>query len=109
MAPREPAHFGRIHALGAHRGEQRARHRRGELARGQFTEQAGGAGFAEIRALQKMLEHLTRAHHRLHGAAREVFRKLPMSTGPSGVSTLSGWNCTPSIGSVRWRTPMISP
>ncbi len=32
-----------------------------------------------------------------------------MRIGPSGVSTLSGWNCTPSIGNDLWRTPMISP
>ena len=42
-------------------------------------------------------------------AAVVIARKLPSSRLPSGVSTLSGWNCTPSIGSCRWRTPMISP
>ena len=28
---------------------------------------------------------------------------------PSGVSTDSGWNCTPSSGSSRWRTAITSP
>ena len=36
-------------------------------------------------------------------------RKFSASSCPSGVSTLSGWNWTPSIGSSRWRTPMTSP
>ncbi len=33
-------------------------------------------------------------------------RKLARRCGPSGVRTNSGWNCTPSRGSVRWRIPM---
>ena len=37
------------------------------------------------------------------------WRKFLAMAGPSGVSTLSGWNCTPSIGSSRWRTPITSP
>src|SRR5581483_635340 len=41
-----------------------------------------------------------------HGAPT---RKLRAICGPSGVSTLSGWNWTPSTGSVRWRTPITSP
>src|SRR5205814_1090682 len=36
-------------------------------------------------------------------------RKLRASAGPSGVSTDSGWNWTPTIGSVRWRTAITSP
>src|SRR5207245_9340985 len=28
---------------------------------------------------------------------------------PCSVSSASGWNCTPSTASSRWRTPMISP
>ena len=42
-------------------------------------------------------------------------RSTPISAGscrpsrhPLGVSTDSGWNCTPSTRSVRWRTPMTS-
>ena len=38
--------------------------------------------------------------------AQEV---LPEARAPSGVSTDSGWNWTPSIGSSRWRTPITSP
>ncbi len=36
-------------------------------------------------------------------------RKFRPSRGPSGVSTDSGWNCTPSIGRARCRTPITSP
>src|SRR5262249_47938180 len=36
-------------------------------------------------------------------------RKLPSSRFPSRVRIDSGWNCTPSTNTSRWRTPMISP
>ena len=36
-------------------------------------------------------------------------RKFLAIAGPSGVRTLSGWNCTPSIGCATWRTPITSP
>ena len=60
----------------------------------------------------------SRASSRLSGLALQELReraldhrsrKFLASAGPSGVSTLSGWNCTPSIGSSRWRTPITSP
>ena len=35
-------------------------------------------------------------------------RKFASRCGPSGVSTLSGWNCTPSIGSEVWRRPITT-
>ena len=35
-------------------------------------------------------------------------RKFASSSLPIGVSTDSGWNCTPSAGSSRWRTPMTT-
>ena len=41
--------------------------------------------------------------------SRDHERKFLAIAGPSGVSTLSGWNWTPSIGSVAWRTPITSP
>ena len=37
------------------------------------------------------------------------FRKFSSSAWPCSDRIDSGWNCTPSIGSVLWRTPMISP
>ena len=41
---------------------------------------------------------------------RELSRKFLSRSRPSGsVSTDSGWNCTPSTGSVRCRTPITSP
>ena len=36
-------------------------------------------------------------------------RKLASSPGPSGVRMDSGWNCTPSTGRSRWRSPMTTP
>ena len=42
-------------------------------------------------------------------AARSVQEIAASAAGPAGVSTLSGWNCTPSTMQRRWRTPMISP
>ena len=36
-------------------------------------------------------------------------RKFSIRRRPCGVSTDSGWNCTPCVGSVRWRTPITSP
>ena len=36
-------------------------------------------------------------------------RKFFASSGPTGVSTDSGWNCTPSTRSSRWRTAITSP
>src|SRR5204862_254991 len=44
-----------------------------------------------------------------HGATAVLPRKLPSSRFPSTVRMDSGWNCTPSTGHRRWRTPMISP
>ncbi len=65
------------------------------------------------------------AHRRARLVAREVVaveqtldhgldhsrpsRKLRASTGPSGVSTDSGWNWTPTAGSSRCRTAITSP
>ena len=108
MAPAKPRTSAAVTPFARTRGQQRSGHDGIEPLGGQFGEQPRRAGFAEIAALQEMLQQLSRVVHR-SCALPQVFRKLPMSTGPSGVSTLSGWNCTPSIGSVRWRTPMISP
>ena len=36
-------------------------------------------------------------------------RKLPSSSRPCSVRTDSGWNCTPSAGSSRWRRPISTP
>src|ERR1035441_7821422 len=40
------------------------------------------------------------AHHRS--------RKLRIICFPPSVRTLSGWNCTPSMGRVRWRSPIMT-
>src|SRR5205807_854029 len=36
-------------------------------------------------------------------------RKFFSMAWPCSVSSASGWNCTPSSGRARWRSPMISP
>ena len=89
----------------------------GRLAlRAQGDEEPGDLG------LRRLAVH-DRAHQLARVGAREVVpveeqldrrpddhrRKFLAIAGPSGVSTLSGWNCTPSIGSSRWRTPITSP
>ena len=54
-----------------------------------------------------------RAAGRVAGRAPAVpprsSRKLAMRAAPDSVSTLSGWNCTPSTARLRWRSPMTSP
>ena len=54
-------------------------------------------GFAVEQPAQSMCDH------------RLIPRKFFASSGPTGVSTDSGWNWTPSIGSSGWRTAMTSP
>src|SRR6185295_7482969 len=78
----------------------------------QQTADLGGSGLA--------------AHHDAHHLARLVAREAaPVGDGcdrgddherkfsaicaPSGVRTLSGWNCTPSTGCSTCRTPITSP
>ena len=52
----------------------------------------------------------TRARRCASGRGRSVTaRKFASSCLPSSVSTDSGWNCTPSAGSSRWRMPMSTP
>ena len=43
------------------------------------------------------------------GTSPATSRKFASSLVPSGVRTLSGWNCTPKTGSSRWWTPMMTP
>ena len=42
-------------------------------------------------------------------AGSQMLRKFRSSWKPASVSTDSGWNCTPSTLSFRWRRPMIVP
>src|SRR5690606_32933285 len=46
--------------------------------------------------------------HGLHTAHYCCSRKFFRSRCPCSVRIDSGWNCTPSMGKVLWRTPMIS-
>ncbi len=132
---REASNLGSRHALGTQCRQERAGHRGGEIGLGQGTEQFGRLRLGEVMSLEKMFESDALAGHLprlpLHGtvalratlpfrASPSVrvsscferfagFKKFPMRRGPSGVSTLSGWNCTPSTARDRCRTPMISP
>src|SRR5690606_22478030 len=49
---------------------------------------------------------LGRAHEAPPGTEA---RKLATRAAPCSESTDSGWNCTPSSGSDRWRTPITVP
>src|SRR5439155_22681131 len=49
------------------------------------------------------------ASRRLASPSPASRRKFASSCGPSGVSTDSGWNWTPSIGSDTWRRPITTP
>ena len=60
-----------------------------------------------IRSWLSYLEHAVEQAQ--EGGLDHPSRKLPQRWGPSGVSTDSGWNCTPSTRSVRWRTAITSP
>src|SRR5690606_16622532 len=46
---------------------------------------------------------------RAHETASTDARKLATSAAPDSESTGSGWTCTPSSGSERWRTPITVP
>ena len=59
--------------------------------------------------LARLLARQVAAVGHLGDRAGDHDRKFRAIAGPSGVRTLSGWNWTPSIGSVTWRTPITSP
>ena len=89
----------------------------GRLAlRAQRDEEAGDLGRCRL-AVHDRAHQLVRVvagevvpvEEQLDRRADDHRRKFLAIAGPSGVSTLSGWNCTPSIGSSRWRTPITSP
>src|SRR5213079_1026371 len=113
-------------ALRPHRKDVRA-HRlgaAGDLVRGLALQPEGDEESADLSRRRLALHHLV--HDGASVSAREVVpveeprkrllkrhlapsRKLRASSGPSGVSTDSGWNCTPSTGSSRCRTAITSP
>src|SRR5262249_38974805 len=78
----------------------------GRLATGQRQRQGLGRVACEVFASLERLQVLLHEPPPVGGGSR---RKFARSVRPSGVRTLSGWNCTPSIGRERWRIPMISP
>ena len=66
-------------------------------ARPVAAEVLAGAGVASIARVRMA------SHHAAHAP-----RKFASSRLPAAVRTDSGWNCTPSAGSSRWRTPMTT-
>ena len=106
-----------------------AAHRRrqaGDLVNGlalgaQTHEQARGLGFGGL-PLHHLAQHarglvggqVLAGGHPVDGlgqdgvVAHSAERKLRSICLPCGVSTDSGWNWTPSIGSSEWRSPMIT-
>src|SRR5262249_39669681 len=64
----------------------------------------------EIPALDPPGDRVAERHERTAppGGEGRRARKFARIRFPSSVRIDSGWNCTPSTKSVRWRTPMIS-
>ena len=87
-------------ALQAQRDEEAAHLRRGGVAAHDLAHHLAAACAAEVLAVEQVGQRLL---------DQRRSRKFRPSSGPSGVSTDSGWNWTPSIGSARWRTPITSP
>ena len=92
----------------------------GDLVRGLALRPQGDEEAGDLR-LRRLAGH-DPGHHLARLLAREVAavghlgdragdhdRKFRAIAGPSGVRTLSGWNWTPSMGRVTWRTPITSP
>ncbi len=89
-------------ALGAQRDEEAGRLGLRRFAGHDLVHRGLRRGRVEIPAVEQLGDRLL--NH------REPSRKFCSRSRPSGsVSTDSGWNCTPSTGSVRWRTPITSP
>src|SRR5690606_21955531 len=95
-ALREAANLVGGFALDPQRREQCPAHCGCDGAVRKREHQLGGLRLAQILALKQKLECF---FDQCHGdlVPSRSFRKSPMSCGPCGVSTLSGWNCTPSI------------
>ena len=88
-------------ALDPQRDEEAADLRRGRLAAHDLVHDLAGLVPAEVVAVEDPCESVLD-----HAAAS---RKFFASAGPSGVSTDSGWNWTPSTHSSRCRTAITSP
>src|SRR5690606_26037145 len=63
----------------------------------------GGFGFA---FLERMIDRGKPGHASALAGMSQIFMKLASRSCPCSVAMLSGWNCTPWIGSSRWRKPM---
>src|SRR5439155_12236369 len=86
-------------ALHAQRDEEAADLRRCRLAAHDLVHHLPGLATAEVVTVE----------HPLQGLLDHRARKFCAISRPSGVSTDSGWNWTPSTGSSRCLTPITSP
>src|SRR5207244_10638582 len=86
---RAPGDLPRGLALRAERHEEARDLRRRRLTGHDLAHDGAGLRAAQVAAVEQGLE----------GALDHARRKLRAIAGPSGVSTDSGWNWTPSIGS----------
>ncbi len=90
-------------ALGAQRNQEAGDLGLGDLAVHDLRQHLGSLSFAQVLA---RCERVDRAREDRVG---HQSRKLLNSCLPSSVSTDSGWNCTPSAGSSRWRSAISTP
>ena len=88
-------------ALHPESDEERADLRRRRLALHHLVHHRARLVPGEAVAVEQPCERLLDRH-------RDTSRKFCASRAPSGVSTDSGWNWTPSTGSSRWRTAITS-
>ena len=62
--------------------------------------------------LERPVDRRKRAHAPVLSGAfasiPQILRKFASSSWPCSVAMLSGWNCTPWIGSSRWRNPITA-
>ena len=100
--PGEAAHLFWSLALGPERSENGAGEGRIDTTLDQIVDELDRLVLGQADPTKEVFEHLA------HDSPRRS-RKLRNKSSPCGVSMLSGWNWTPSTGSERCLTPMITP
>ena len=103
--PREPPNLLRRLALQSQPCQESPGNGGRQTILSQLCHQRGGLVLGQVVSVEQAIEK--EIHESLPATSKS--RKFRRSRSPSGVRMLSGWNCTPSARSVRWRTPMISP
>ncbi len=106
----EAAQLGRGGALQAQGGQHGAQTRGIEPAVHDVVHEELGLRGGEVTAGEQVGEDRGQgAHGVTSGAGTHSRSQFCSSRAPSAVMMDSGWNCTPKLGRVRWRTPMTSP